>query len=215
MRIVRAIQTTVQANDLMTRNDTVGAKNDNPEHAVDEAGDVAQTRQMIQQPGTRRVVIHKPLLNSKKIATTIQKTVSNLQRSQGMQQKMPSTQVVQVQKIVQNPGNALQKSTSTVGQKVSQTNVGPRMVAHKALTGLQKTVVNMVDGTNSSHLQRNVSAPNSQRIVLQKTNMGVQRKLPEIRSNTVRLENLAASTSEAQIRRMCQSIGTIEVTIFT
>lgn len=193
----------------MTRNDTAGAKDDNPEHAIDEADDV-QTRQVIQQPGTRRIVIHKPLLNSKKIATTIQKTVSNLQRNQGLQQKASNTQVVQMQKIVQNPGNALQKSALAVGQKV-----GPRMVAHKALSSLQKTVVNVHDGTSGGHFQRNVNASNSQRIVLQKSNAGQPKKLPEIRSNTVRLENLAASTSEAQIRRMCQGIGTIEVTIFT
>lgn len=31
-----------------------------------------------------------------------------------------------------------------------------------------------------------------------------------MKTNTVKLENLAASTSEAQIRRMCQGIGTIE-----
>lgn len=204
MRIVRAIPTTAQANDLMTRNDTAGAKDDNLEHA-DEADDVVQKRQMVQQPGTRRIVIHKPLLNSKKVATTIQKTVSNLQRSQSLQQKVPNTQVVQIQKVVQNPGNTLQKSAPAVGQKV-----GPRMIVHKALSGLQKTVVNVHDGT--SHLQRNVNAPNSQRIVLQKTNVGQPKKLPEIRSNTVKLENLAASTSEAQIRRMCQG-GTIEVTI--
>ncbi|EFN79767.1 hypothetical protein EAI_16345 [Harpegnathos saltator] len=212
-RIVRAIPTTVQANNSMTRNDITGAKDDNFERAVDKTDDVVQTRQMVQQSGTRRVVIHKSLLNSKKVATTIQKTVSNLQRSQGLQQKASNTQVVQVQKIVQNPGNALQKSTLAAGQKTAgQTNLGPRMGAHKALSGLQKTVVNVLerDGTSGGHLQRNVNAPNSQRIVLQTSNAAQPKKLPENRSNVVRLDNLAMSTSEAQIRRMCQGIGTIE-----
>lgn len=58
-----------------------------------------------------------------------------------------------------------------------------------------------------------VNAQNNQRIVLQKVTVS-PKKLPEIKTNTVKLENLAASTSEAQIRHMCQGIGTIEVTIF-
>ncbi|XP_014479002.1 PREDICTED: RNA-binding protein 33-like [Dinoponera quadriceps] len=214
MRVVRAKPTSVQINDLTTRNDTsVGAKDDNVTTAIGDAGgDVVQTRQVVQHLGTRRVVIHKPMPNSKKVvATTIQKTVSNLQRSQqGLQQKVSNVQVVQI--VPNAGGNALQKSPLAGGQKVErQTNVGPRMVAHKAIGGLQKTVVNVLDGTSGGHLQRN--APNSQRIVLQKTNAAPgqpTKKLPEIRSNTVRLENLAASTSEAQIRRMCQGIGTIE-----
>lgn len=207
MRIVRAIPT-IQTNDL---SDTIGSRDNNSGYATNQAGDIVQTRQVIQQSGTRRVVIQKPLLNSQKvIATTIQKTVSNLQKNQGLQQKaVPNTQVVQTQKIVQNQANVLQK-TGTVGPKT--TNVSQRMVTHKAPGSLQKTVIN--DSANV-HGQKVMNAQqNPQRIVLQKPAVQAK-KLPEIKTNTVKLENLAASTSEAQIRRMCQAIGTIEVTIFT
>ncbi|KAJ8666862.1 hypothetical protein QAD02_008524 [Eretmocerus hayati] len=47
-----------------------------------------------------------------------------------------------------------------------------------------------------------------QRIVLQKSSGQEVRKV--VKSNIVRVDNLAASTSEAQIRRMCQGIGSIE-----
>lgn len=205
MRIVRTIPT-IQSNNL---SDAGGPKDNNSGHAVNQASEV-QTRQIVQHPGTRRVVIQKPLLNSLKIATTIQKTVSNLQRNQGLQQKVSNVQVAQIHKVVQNQAvNVLQKPTA-VGQKTGQMSIGQRMMTHKPTPGgLQKIVIN--DGTNVA--QRNVNAQNPQRIVLQK-NAVQPKKLSEIRTNTVRLENLAASTSETQIRRMCQGIGTIEVTIF-
>ncbi|EFN64480.1 hypothetical protein EAG_01817 [Camponotus floridanus] len=204
MRIVRTIPT-IQSNDL---SDTIGSKDNNSGYTTNQTGDIGQTRQMIQQSGTRRVVIQKPLVNSQKIiATTIQKTVSNLQKNQGIQQKIvPNTQVVQGQKIIQNQVNALQKS-GTIGPKT--TNVGQRMVTHKTPGSLQKTVIN--DNANvHGQCQKVMNAQqNPQRIVLQKTAVQAK-KLPEIKTNTVKLENLAASTSEAQIRRMCQAIGTIE-----
>ncbi|XP_012223337.1 RNA-binding protein 33-like isoform X2 [Linepithema humile] len=191
VRIVRTIPT-IQTNDL---SDTAASK--------DNAGYVNQTgdsRQVIQQ-SVRRVVIQKPPLQ--KIATTIQKTVSNLQKHQGLQHKVSNpTQVVQTQKIVQNQSTALQKPV-TVGSKIG--TVSQRIVTHKASGGLQKTVIN-----DAVTIQKIVSAQqNPQRIVLQKSPLQGKR-LPEIKTNTVRLENLAASTSEAQIRRMCQAIGTIE-----
>jgi len=200
MRIIRTIQT----NDL---SDTSGSKN-NSGQVTSQAIDIVQTRQVVQPSGMRRVVIQKPLLNSQKVATTIQKTVSNLQKNQGLQQKISNVQVIQTQKVLQNQSNALQKST--VGSKASIIN--QRVMGHKASSGLQKTVIN--DNANI-YIQKATSAQqNSQRIVLQKSAIQAK-KLPEIKTNTVKLENLAASTSEAQIRRMCQAIGTIEVTIFT
>ncbi|KYN06629.1 hypothetical protein ALC62_02286, partial [Cyphomyrmex costatus] len=194
MRIIRTIQT----NDLP---DTSGTKN-NSGHVINQAIGIVQTRQVVQQSGMRRVVIQKPLLNSQKIATTIQKTVSNLQKNQGLQQKISNAQVIQTQKILQNQGNTLQKST-IIGSKAPIIN--QRVMAHKAQSGLQKTVINdNVYGQKATNVQQN-----SQRIVLQKSAIQAK-KLPEIKTNTVKLENLAASTSEAQIRRMCQAIGTIE-----
>ncbi|XP_011063032.1 PREDICTED: RNA-binding protein 33-like [Acromyrmex echinatior] len=196
MRIIRTIQT----NDL---SETSGSKN-NSGQVTNQAIDIVQTRQVVQPSGMRRVVIQKPLLNSQKVATTIQKTVSNLQKNQGLQQKISNVQVIQTQKILQNQSNALQKST-VVGSKASIIN--QRVMGHKAPSGLQKTVIN--DNANV-YIQKATSAQqNSQRIVLQKSAIQAK-KLPEIKTNTVKLENLAASTSEAQIRRMCQAIGTIE-----
>lgn len=185
-----------------------GSKN-NSGHVTNQASDIVQTRQVVQQSGVRRVVIQKPLLNSQKVATTIQKTVSNLQKNQGLQQKISNTQVIQTQKVLQNQSNVLQKSAS-VGSKAAIVN--QRMVAHKTPGNLQKTVIN--DSANVHGQKFTNTQQNPQRIVLQKSAVQAK-KLPEIKTNTVKLENLAASTSETQIRRMCQAIGTIEVTIFT
>lgn len=197
VRIVRTIPT-IQSSDLP---DTAALK-DNAGH-TNQTGD---SRQVMQQ-SMRRIVIQKPPLQ--KIATTIQKTVSNLQKHQGLQHKISNTQVVQTQKIIQNQNTTLQKSV-TVGSKIGTIN--QRIVTHKASGGLQKTVIN---DAATIHGQKIVSTQqNPQRVVLQKSPVQGKR-LPEVKTNTVRLENLAASTSEAQIRRMCQAIGTIEVTIFT
>ncbi|XP_011645007.1 RNA-binding protein 33-like [Pogonomyrmex barbatus] len=191
VRIIRTIQT----NDL---SDTTGPK-PNSGHMTNQASDTVQTRQVVQQSGVRRVVIQKPL---QKVATTIQKTVSNLQKNPGLQQKVSNTQVVQTQKILQNQGNTLQKPAIAGPKSVTQ-----RVIAHKIPGGLQKTVIN--DSATAQSQKVTNTQQNPQRIVLQKSAVQVK-KSPEIKTNTVKLENLAASTSEAQIRRMCQAIGTIE-----
>lgn len=198
VRIIRTIP--AQTNNL---SDTIDLK-DSSAYTINQVNDIVQTRQIKQQSGTRRVVIQKPLLNSQKVTTAIQKTVSNLQRSQGLQQKI-SNQQVQIQKTIQN------QNSSIVEQKT--VNINQRMIVHKASSGLQKTTINVLDGTNVQ-AQKIASTQNPQRIVIQKS-VAESKKLPEIKTNTVKLENLAASTSEAQIKRMCQGIGTIEVTIFT
>lgn len=59
-----------------------------------------------------------------------------------------------------------------------------------------------------------VKTQGSERIVVQKSAVQMK-KAAEIKSSTVKIENLAAGTTELQIRRMCQAVGTIEVTIFT
>ncbi|KAK2586886.1 hypothetical protein KPH14_009823 [Odynerus spinipes] len=165
-RIVRTIQA-IQPNDSL-----------NVGHTSNQTSDkVATARQANPQCGTRRVVIQKPIQqpNSQKIATTIQKTVSNLQKGQG------STPNV-FQKLVQiQPGMSRK---SPLGQKMGNAE---RIVAPKVVVNTQ----------------------NNQRVVLHKVTVP-PKKLPEMKTNTVKLENLAASTSEAQIRHMCQGIGTIE-----
>lgn len=128
----------------------------------------------------RRVVIQKTLPNTQKVATSIQKTVSNLQKGNG-------AGVVQ-QKIISTLPGGGQK---TLIKKIP-VNVQNNM-------GIQKVVVN---------------TQNNQRVVLQKSPPQM-RKLPDVKTNVVKIDNLAASTTETQIRRMCQGIGTLEVTIFT
>lgn len=166
MRIVRTIQT-IQPNDS---SDGLTSNNQSSDK-------VSTIRQINPQCGTRRVVIPKSIQpsNSQKIATTIQKTVSNLQKGQGSGANI-------LQKLVQTQSGISRKSP--IGQKMGniERSIAPKVV---------------------------VNAQNNQRIVLQKV-MVSPKKMPEIKTNTVKLENLAASTSVAQIRRMCQGIGTIE-----
>lgn len=165
-RIVRTIQT-IQPSDSLEVGLTSSQTSDK----------ISTTRQANLQCGTRRVVIQKSIQqpNSQKIATTIQKTVSNLQKGQG------------------SGPNAFQKLVQTQSGISRKTAIGPKMGSNERIVA-PKVVVN---------------TQNNQRVVLQKVTVP-PKKLPEIKTNTVRLENLAASTSEAQIRRMCQGIGTIE-----
>ncbi|XP_015174937.1 PREDICTED: RNA-binding protein 33-like isoform X2 [Polistes dominula] len=167
MRIVRTIQT-IQPNDP---SDGLTINNQSSDK-------VSTIRQINPQCGTRRVVIPKSIQpsNSQKIATSIQKTVSNLQKGQGS-----GTNILQ--KLVQNQSGISRKSP--IGQKMGNID---RSIAPKVV----------------------VNAQNNQRIVLQKVMVSPKKIMPEIKTNTVKLENLAASTSVAQIRRMCQGIGTIE-----
>ncbi|XP_076233470.1 uncharacterized protein LOC143178597 isoform X2 [Calliopsis andreniformis] len=199
VRIVRTIQT-VQSNDS-----TDSAKDNNSGHIVGQANDHAKV--LNAQSGTRRIVIQKSLSSTQKIATTIQKTVSNLQKNQLLiQNKAVNMGACGIQKTGQTQSDMLKKLT-TPGQKVA---VNPqRIVKQKPGGNLQKTVINVQETTNANVQKVVVNTQNHQRVVLQKP-LSQQKKLPEIKTNTVKVENLAASTSEAQIRRMCQGIGTIE-----
>ncbi|OAD58740.1 hypothetical protein WN48_10285 [Eufriesea mexicana] len=126
-----------------------------------------------------------------------------------MQNKIVNIAQYSTQRVGQNQADILRKLTN-VGQKVVGSS--QRIVKQKSPGNLQKTVINVQEITNAN-TQKVVSTQSNQRVVLQKTPIQ-QKKIPEIRTNTVKVENLAASTSEVQIRRMCQGIGTIEVTIF-
>ncbi|XP_012261159.2 RNA-binding protein 33-like isoform X2 [Athalia rosae] len=180
LRIVRTIQTTVQPSTISNENEEDVASS----IPMVQATETVNKRQVSTQHGIRRVVIHKPPPNMQKVATTIQKTVSNLQR---------------------NPGVAV-----------------PQKIVPKLITtvpgGVQKTLVKKLPGNTQVNAQKNlnmanqkvvINTQNNQRVVLQKTSPQM-RKLPEIRTNIVKIENLAASTTENQIRRMCQGIGTLE-----
>ncbi|XP_076754130.1 uncharacterized protein LOC143425311 isoform X3 [Xylocopa sonorina] len=199
VRIVRTIQT-VQSSDSVD-----SMKDGNSGHTISQVNEHA--KMLNSQPGTRRIVIQKPLLNTQKVATTIQKTVSNLQKGQLLvQNKLVNTTQYSTQKAGQNQIDVLRK-LSNAGQKVLGSS--QRIVKQKSPGNLQKTVINVQDITNSNSQKLVVNTQNSQRVVFQKASLQ-QKKIPDIKTNTVRVENLAASTSEAQIRRMCQGIGTIE-----
>lgn len=202
MRIVRTIQT-VQSSDSVD-----STKDNNTGHTVVQTNNTTKT--LNAQSGTRRVVIQKSLSNTHKIATTIQKTVSNLQKGQlVLQSKVNNPVQGTTQKIIQSQPD-LSKKLTIVGQKIG--NNPQRIVKQKPSTSLQKTIISVQEVTNANAQKVVVNTQSNQRVVLQKTPIQ-QKKLPEIKTNTVKVENLAASTSETQIRRMCQGIGTIEVTI--
>ena len=113
-----------------------------------------------------------------------------------MQNKIVNTQC-STQRIGQTQTDVLRKM-AIAGQKVVGSS--QRIVRQKSPGNLQKTVINIQEVTNTNAQKVVVNTQSNQRVVLQKTPIQ-QKKLP-------------ASTSEAQIRRMCQGIGTIEVTIF-
>ncbi|XP_033365703.1 uncharacterized protein LOC117242832 isoform X2 [Bombus vosnesenskii] len=199
IRIVRTIQT-IQPNDSID-----STKDSNSGHTINQGNE--HTKVLNSQSGTRRIVIQKPLLNTQKVATTIQKTVSNLQKGQLlMQNKLVNVAQCPTQRIGQNQADVLRK-LANIGQKVVGTS--QRIVKQKSPGNLQKTVINVQEVTNTNAKKVVVNTQTNQRVVLQKSPIQ-QKKIPEIKTNTVKVENLAASTSEAQIRRMCQGIGTIE-----
>ncbi|XP_078050091.1 uncharacterized protein LOC144476765 isoform X3 [Augochlora pura] len=100
------------------------------------------------------------------------------------------------------------KKSVTVGQRIVSNP--QRIFKQKPTVNLQKTIINVQEVATNTNAQKVVmNTQNNQRVILQKTPTQ-QKKLQEIKTNTVKVENLAASTSEAQIRRMCQGIGTIE-----
>ena len=127
-----------------------------------------------------------------------------------MQSKLVNVAQYQSQRIGQNQADVLKKLTN-IGKKIVGTP--QRIVKQKSPGNFQKTIINVQEITNTNAQKSVINTQNNQRVVLQKTPVQ-QKKIPEMKTNTVKVENLAASTSEAQIRRMCQGIGTIEVTIF-
>ncbi|XP_015114751.1 RNA-binding protein 33 [Diachasma alloeum] len=150
--------------------------------------DSVNPREVKKPVPTRRVVIQKQLPNAR-VATSIQKTVSNLQKAQSNPQS-PSAETLTKKGPLQ-----LQKTAAG----------GGRTVVKERPTTIRKVVVSEVA---AGTIKKAPGTVQSNRVVLQKP---VQvKRLAEGKSNTILIENLAASTSEAQIRRMCQGIGTLE-----
>ncbi|XP_076642361.1 uncharacterized protein LOC143353150 isoform X2 [Halictus rubicundus] len=201
IRIVRTIQTS-QPNESVD-----SAKDSNSGHTIVQVQANDSTKVLSTQSGTRRVVIQKSLSTTHKVATTIQKTVSNLQKGQVMlQNKISNPTQTTTQKAGQSQSDPSKKLV-TVGQRIG--NNPQRTFKQKPTVSLQKTIISVQEATNANAQKVVVNTQSNQRVVLQKT-PAQQKKLPEIKTNTVKVENLAASTSEAQIKRMCQGIGTIE-----
>jgi hypothetical protein len=113
----------------------------------------------------------------------------------------------------------LQKHTAQNSQKTSmnQTVSANRQLGQirQLLTNSQRIVVQGVGNINKKQLlttQDQQHHQQRQRIVMHKQPAQEIKKI--IKSNVVKVDNLAASTTEIQIRRMCQGIGSIEVIIF-
>ncbi|KAK0176519.1 hypothetical protein PV328_000648 [Microctonus aethiopoides] len=142
-------------------------------------------QQKQQQSSARRVVINAPY--AQRVVTSIQKTVSNLQKNQSTvsNSSAPTTQKLQNKSLTVSK-NATDNARTVVKDATGST--GPT----------RKVIVNSALPVNSKKLS--ISNSNFQRIVIQ----------PNTKPNTIVIENLATSTSEAEIRRMCQGIGTLE-----
>ncbi|XP_043282821.1 putative mediator of RNA polymerase II transcription subunit 12 isoform X2 [Venturia canescens] len=182
VRIVKAIQTVETSKTSLENEETESNASETSGQANERVRQLAGLTS-----GTRRVVIQKPLPGVKKIATSVHKVVSNLQKGQTAAART-------VQKVGQTVPGILKKASAGNGQK---------MVVNASRTIVQDT---------SGPLRAPkvvVNTLNNQRVVLQKSAVPLKRA-PDIRTNTVKIENLAASTSESQIRRMCQGIGTLE-----
>ncbi|XP_066597147.1 RNA-binding protein 33-like [Prorops nasuta] len=106
----------------------------------------------------------------------------------------------QKQTAGQEQSVSLKKSTIS-GQKVNNVQ---RVVIQKSLGGMMKAASSDISTPNTQKVLLNTQ--NNQRVVLQSSNT----KKSDMKTNTVKIENLAARTSEAQIRRMCNGIGMIE-----
>lgn len=107
---------------------------------------------------------------------------------------------VLVDEVKVRPAQVAQPGTRRV---VIQNSLGQPNVTRKVIVAKQA-----VQGVQKQGQKVIVKAQGNERIV-------VQKKPAELKSSTVKIENLAAGTTELQIRRMCQAVGTIEVTIFT
>lgn len=146
-------------------------------------------QQKQQQSSARRVVINASY--TQRVVTSIQKTVSNLQKNQPTisnssaptTQKLLNKSVTVIKNPTDNARTVVKDATGSTGSN-------------------RKVIVNSALPVNSKKLS--ISNSNFQRIVIQ----------PNTKPNTIVIENLATSTSEAEIRRMCQGIGTLEVNYF-
>ncbi|XP_034946004.1 RNA-binding protein 33-like [Chelonus insularis] len=140
-----------------------------------------QKKSFAQQSSNRRVVIQKPLSNTQRIVT-ISKTNTNLQKS-------PSSKSQNSLQNVPNKTTIISKSTA---------NSSSKNVVKEVAKTLRKVIVSNENSTNPKKIIS--TSQNNQRIVVQNNS----------KLNTVIVENLAASTTEARIRRMCVGIGKIE-----
>lgn len=114
-------------------------------------------------------------------------------------------------RIILNKAKKAQKTQKSSALNSQKSSSGKAVTANRQLGQIRQLLTNsqriVVQGSNQQKQEQQ-----RQRIVVNKT-AHEAKKL--IKTNIVKVDNLAASTTEAQIRRMCQGIGSIEVTIFT
>lgn len=114
---------------------------------------------------------------------------------------------------VQKPAAAVKKVTAVEKSQATSNKTSPQKAPHKAVAVAQSPVSNqrtiagnirkvIVSTATANAKKVTASSQNNQRIVLQPNST---------KPTTVIIENLAASTTEARIRSMCQGIGTLEV----
>ena len=115
----------------------------------------------------------------------------------------------------------LQKNSA---QNVQKASVSHAVNANRQLGQIRQLLTNsqrvVVQSASSSQQKQQIQEQQAQKQQQQRQRIVVHKPLIQetkkvIKSNVVKVDNLAASTTEAQIRRMCQGIGSIEVTIFT
>ncbi|XP_074097537.1 uncharacterized protein LOC141526410 [Cotesia typhae] len=190
---------------------TVQAADKNPsanQTDNETTGTTDAQKKVLIQTNTRRVVLRKPTASAQRVVVAMQKTNSAVPKAGTAPLK-----TVPGKKPVSNSTQSTQESVATI-EKSSippQKFVDkPTAVAKKSIASNQKTVIKdavssvrkvIVSSATINAKKITAGSQNNQRIVLQPNS---------IKPTTVIIENLAASTTEAQIRRMCQGIGTIE-----
>lgn len=140
--------------------------------------------------GTRRVVMQKPMTNVR-VATSLQKVISNIQKP--LSRKYCQT--------VNDEVLVLTKVIKKVPLSVTTTPITVRTVVKEQLEDVRKVLINDSASENAKTTPKN-------RVVIQKP-IQIKRTIDN-KTNIVIVQNLSARTTETQIRKMCHGIGSIE-----
>ncbi|XP_008557201.1 serine/arginine repetitive matrix protein 2 [Microplitis demolitor] len=173
-------------------------------------------KKVLTQTNTRRIVIQKPTASVQRVVASIQKTDSGVKAVSAAQKtgtpKKAVSGLLKKTAAVQKPAAAVKKVTAVEKSQATSNKTSPQKAPHKAVAVAQSPVSNqrtiagnirkvIVSTATANAKKVTASSQNNQRIVLQPNST---------KPTTVIIENLAASTTEARIRSMCQGIGTLE-----